>query len=573
MTDYRSKALRWTRPPFDAAIRETVAAWLEGDETNLREAFTNDIAFGTGGLRGVTGPGTARINAYTVGRATQALANYVKNCFPGEEWRVALAYDSRLQSADLANDVTRVLTANGIRVMRFMDVRPTPELSFAIRHHQCHSGIVITASHNPPEYNGYKVYWQDGGQLVPPHDQAIMALVKELDFADIQTQGNPELVTPLGEETDTAFLQAGLAWSSNPKEPQSLRIVYSPLHGTTGTIFPRAFPLWGFNDVHPVAAQMKPDGHFPTVQSPNPEEPEALRMALEQAKHLAADLVLATDPDGDRVGIAAREADGSYRLFNGNEFAVLLTDYLLERLQHSGTLPAHPLMARTIVTTPLLDALAKEYGIALHTCLTGFKWIADIIRREENHLQFVCGGEESYGFMVGSFVRDKDAITAALVVAEAAAEAKRQGMTLLERLQRIHLRHGVYEEKLISLTFKGLEGLERIQSMMHQWRSQAPQTVVGERIVEWHDYLAGTIQTPHGTQSTGLPQSDVIQWVTEGGMRITARPSGTEPKIKFYLSAHAPISSLKLWNETSLQLRDRLRKAAAELDLQSLPAL
>jgi phosphoglucomutase len=396
-----------------------------------------------------------------------------------------------------------------------------------------------------------------------------MALVKELDFADIQTQGNPELVTPLGEATDAAFLEAGWEWSTRAAN-HDLRVVYSPLHGTTGTLFPKAFARWGFHDVHPVEAQMAPNGHFPTVSSPNPEEPSALAMALEQARQLQADLVLATDPDGDRVGIAAREADGTYRLFNGNEFAALLTDYLLERLQRSGAMPAHPLMARTIVTTPLLDALAREYGVAMRTCLTGFKWIADIIRKEEHQLQFVCGGEESYGFMVGSFVRDKDAITAALVVAEAAAEAKKNGMTLTERLQRIHLRHGVYQEQLISLTFKGLEGLAKIQSMMEQWRHQAPATLLGERIVEQHDYLLGTIATPDGIRPTQQPSSDVIQWVTEGGLRVTARPSGTEPKIKFYLSAHAPLASLNLWNHTCQQLQERLRLAASELGLQPL---
>ena len=568
MTHARGLAEPWTRAPFDEDTQRTVSTWIEENNPLLEDAFAGNLSFGTGGLRGITGPGTNRINRYTVGLATQGLAHYLQKRYPGERLRVALAYDSRLQSEDLANDVTRVLTANGLEVYRFTEPRPTPELSFAIRHHGCHSGIVITASHNPPEYNGYKVYGADGGQLVPPHDQAVIHEAGALEFADIRWNHQPELVTLLGEETDEAFIQAGLPFALN-SAPKDLSIVYSPLHGTTGMIFPKAFEAWGFRHAQPVPEQFKPDGHFPTVQSPNPEEPEALTFAIRQAEASDADLVLATDPDGDRVGVAVRNEAGQFELLNGNAFAVVLTDYLLSRMKNQGTLPANGSLARTIVTTPLLDNVGRDYGVETLTCLTGFKWIAELIATHEGQKSFICGGEESFGFMVGDFVRDKDAITAALVVADAAENAAKSGKTLLTRLKEIHARHGLHREKLISRTMKGLDGMERIAGIMEEWRNNPPQELLGERIVERHDYQSGTIETPAGVKPTGMPKSNVIQWVTEAGTRVTARPSGTEPKIKFYLAVQQRIEPSSTWERTNEALSQKLAALEQALPLPS----
>ena len=528
----RARAEAWTREPYDQETRTAVQAMLDdADAHPLLEAFHQDLAFGTGGMRGIMGPGTNRMNAAVVAMATQGLADYLTaQCSGGIA--VAIAHDSRYRSDEFTRVAAEVLAGNGISAHVFEGLRPTPELSFAIRRLGCQAGIVITASHNPKEYNGYKVYWGDGGQIVPPHDKGIITCVRAVDglSAVKRAAADDPLIRTIGEEMDREYyaaiaghrLDAGLR-----SEGSDLGIVYSPLHGTGTVSMAPALAACGFRNVEVLAAQADPDGAFPTVESPNPEEASALKMALDRAEETGADLVLATDPDSDRVGAAVRDAEGRFRLLNGNEMASLLVHYVLRTKADSDGLEEGDFVARTIVTTRLISEIAEAFDVPVAETLTGFKWIASEILAREGHGQFLVGGEESYGYLVGDEVRDKDAIAAAAMIAEMAHVEWVKGRTLLDRLRDLHRHYGMYREALVSLKREGIQGAEEIRNMMEGFRTNAPDALGGEAIVEVRDHLDGW---------NGLPASNVVQFLTEQGALVTARPSGTEPKIKFYFS-------------------------------------
>lgn len=542
------KAKAWTLPPYDEETRQAVGHMIENDPKGLEDAFYRDLEFGTGGLRGIMGPGINRMNRYTVAMATQGLANYVRRSFPGEELRAAIAYDCRNNNRVFADVTADVLSANGIKVFLFDDLRPTPELSFAIRYLKCHTGIVVTASHNPKEYNGYKVYWNDGAQLVPPHDINVIKEVQAISsLADVLMTRNPALVETIGIEIDTAYIQqvadATLAPGSIARHAQ-MKIVFTPIHGTAVHLVPMALRATGFKNIIHVPEQDVVSGDFPTVHSPNPEEPAALELALKKATETKADLIMATDPDGDRVGIAVRNHKGELELLNGNQTAALLTYYLLHQWKENGKISGKEYIVKTIVTTELLRAIADDYGVETYNTLTGFKYIAQIIRENEGIKTFIGGGEESYGFMIGDFVRDKDAVSSCCTIAEAAAWAKDQGMSLYDLLIHIYKKYGLYLERGLSITRKGKEGAEEIRQMMQNLRNSPPTILGGSQVVRIIDYLQDIDRNiaEETRKPTGLPLSDVLQFYTASGDLITVRPSGTEPKIKFYFGVQASLS-------------------------------
>lgn len=569
--EWQARAQKWLEPNFDQATRQEVEQLLKQGGDALADAFYQDLNFGTGGMRGIMGAGTNRINRYTLGMASLGLSRYLKKAFPAEaeELKVAIAYDSRHNSQRLAQDVASVLAAERITVFLYEELRPTPALSFAIRHLNCHSGIVITASHNPPEYNGYKVYWRDGGQLVPPHDTGVIEEVRKVKPAEVRFAENKDYIVPIGQAVDEAFLAEVEKQSLRSEGKEELSVVFTSIHGTSITLLPPALARAGFKTVHVVEEQAQPNGDFPTVESPNPEEGAALQMALDLAEQKNADLVIGTDPDADRVGIAARNGNGEMVLLNGNQAAVLLIDYLLEAYQAQGRLQSNHFIGKTIVTTDLLARLADAYGVPCYECLTGFKWIADMIREKEGKEVFLAGGEESYGYMVGDFVRDKDAVTSAVMLAEAAAYAKSKGQSLLDRLSEIYLKHGLYQERLISLVRKGKKGAEEIAQMMEDFRSQAPESIAGEKVIEIADYQKGLRHNRLSNESgtIDLPRSNVVQLKTDRGTLITARPSGTEPKIKFYISANAPLASREAEASVLADLNQRIEAIAKALGL------
>lgn len=540
-----AKAQSWTREPLDTHTQAQVQNMIDNDPEELVESFYKELDFGTGGMRGIMGVGTNRINKYTLGQATQGLSNYLKGHYGDTPIQVAIAFDSRNNSKSLAQNVAEVFAGNGIKVFLFEDLRPTPELSFTIRHLGCQAGIVLTASHNPKEYNGYKVYWNDGGQLVPPHDKAIIEQVRKVSLDDIKFASSSELIETIGAEIDNAYLEKVKAESINNAGKDDLKIVFTALHGTSIVLMEKALRNVGFKNISLVEAQSEPNGDFPTVKSPNPEEAEALKLAVEQAEAEGADIVIGCDPDTDRVGIAVRDLNGKMILLNGNQTGAVLFDYMLSNLQSSGKLPANAFTAITIVTSSLMEKISASYGVETLHCLTGFKWIADLIRVNEGDKKFIVGGEESYGYMVGDFVRDKDAIAAAVMIAEAAAYAKSKGKSYYEQLLDIHKRFGFYKEHLIPLVKKGKAGAEEIENMMTTLRNNPPKELAGMKVVELRDYQAQTIQNfeTGETRSTGMPASNVIQLVNENGDIATARPSGTEPKIKFYFSVMRPWES------------------------------
>ena len=477
--NYREVAMQWTGPEYDEQTRAEVRALLKGDEKELEDAFYRNLEFGTGGLRGIMGAGTNRMNKYTVGMATQGFANYITKAFPGEEIKVAVSFDSRNNSRDFAGITAEVFANNGFRVYLFDNIRPTPELSFAIRHYHCHAGVMVTASHNPKEYNGYKAYWQDGAQLTAPHDTAVIEEVNKIENPSMVRFGEDNLsnIKMMGEETDKVYLDSILSLMLSPESiarHKDIKLVYTPLHGTGVRLVPRALRQIGFTEVFPVADQMISDGNFPTVVSPNPEEPSALKMAVELAEAKGADIVLATDPDADRVGVAVRDDKGKMVLLNGNQTASLLTYYILTRWKELGKLGKDTYCVKTIVTTELLTAIADKFGVRMYDVLTGFKYIAQIVRENEGRSTFICGGEESYGFNVGEFVRDKDAVITCSFVAECAAWAADQGLTLYGLLQKIYAEFGIYREKLVSLTKKGIDGTQQIAAMMKNYRENPP---------------------------------------------------------------------------------------------------
>lgn len=537
-----AKASSWLNDStIDTDTKATIQDWIHTESSELTEAFYKDLDFGTGGMRGIMGVGSNRINKYTLGQATQGLSNYLKKSFD-TPIQVAIAHDSRNNSSTLAREVAKVFAGNGIHVYLFEDLRPTPELSFAVRHLNCQAGIVLTASHNPKEYNGYKVYWNDGGQLVPPHDKAIIEEVRQVQLAEVITSNDNAFVTMIGEEVDRAYLDQVQQQSLGNAGKDKLKIVFTPLHGTSVTLMERALNLCGFQNVSVVAEQANPDGNFPTVKSPNPEEAEALSMAVSQAEKENADIVIGCDPDTDRVGIAVRNNEGELVLLNGNQTGAVLFDYMLSTLKEKGTLPSNAFTAITIVTSDLMERISKGYNVEVLRCLTGFKWIADLIRVNEGDKKFIVGGEESYGYMIGDFVRDKDAISAAVLIAEAAAAALAKGSSYYNELMKIHKQHGYFQEKLISIVKTGKSGAEEISAMMDNFRTTPPKTLAEMPVTEVRDYKTGIItNTVTGeTSSTDMPSSNVIQFVNENGDIATARPSGTEPKIKFYFSIMRP---------------------------------
>lgn len=556
------KANAWLTDTFDAQTQQSIKNNIAHNPDELADSFYKNLEFGTGGMRGVMGAGTNRINKYTLGKNTQGLSDYLYTQFTDEQISVAIAYDCRHNSKELAQVVADVFSANGIKVFLFSDLRPTPELSFAVRHLNCHCGIVLTASHNPPEYNGYKVYWQDGGQLVPPQDAAIIKTIDALDFSDIKFKGNDDLIERIDTTVDKAFIDASVAKVSfglDNKTKEDLGIVFTSLHGTSITLVPDTLKQAGFTNLSIVKDQEVPDGNFPTVVSPNPEETAALKMALELGEKEGADIVIGTDPDCDRLGIAVRGDNGRLTILNGNQTMVLMTDYLLERFRESANQHPQPFVGSTIVSTPMMDVLAASYDVECKTGLTGFKWIAKMIE-DYPQQHFIGGGEESFGFMVGDFVRDKDAVTATLLACTIAAEAKKNGQTLFEKLKALYLKHGYYQESLISLVKKGQSGAAEIKQMLKDLRENPMQEINGSKVTRVEDYQASTsLDLATGNTSTiDIPKSNVLIYYTEDGSKVAARPSGTEPKIKFYISVNAPLSSLEEYDSVTANLENRI---------------
>lgn len=559
------KAKTWLEKSYDEETRLAVQHMIQFEENELVESFYRDLEFGTGGLRGIMGVGTNRMNRYTVGAATQGLANYLKKSFTDlAEIKVAIAHDSRNNSQYFARVAADILGSNSIKVYLFENLRPTPELSFAVRHLGCQSGIVITASHNPKEYNGYKVYWNDGGQLVPPHDNNVIAEVQKISgAADIKFTGGESNVVIIGKEVDEAYLRALKSLSLNPdviNRQHAMKIVYTGIHGTGAVMVPPALKEFGFTNVSFVEEQMIPDGNFPTVVSPNPEEKAAMAMALELAKKVNADLILATDPDADRVGVGVKNDKGEYILLNGNQSASLLIYYLVNQWEQKGKLTGNEFIAKTIVTSELLKDIARSKNIESFDVLTGFKYIAEIIRENEGVKKFIGGGEESYGYLVGDFVRDKDAVSACCMLAETAAWAKDQGMSMYELLIDIYVKFGFYLEDLVSVTRKGKSGAEEIQQMMADYRANPPKEINGLSVLAVKDYKKQLEVNMHTGKeyAIDLPKSDVIQFFLEGGSKITVRPSGTEPKIKFYFGVKGVLADKSQFDEVNKAMRASL---------------
>ena len=548
----------WLTPSFDADTQNLIKDSIANNPADIQESFYKDLEFGTGGMRGVMGVGTNRINKYTLGKSTQGLSDYLHKQFPNETPKAVIAYDCRHNSKTLAKVVADVFSANGIEVYLFEDLRATPELSFAVKHLNCHCGIVLTASHNPPEYNGYKVYWKDGGQLVPPHDGAVISMINQIDYANVKFEANNNLIHFIGKEIDDAFIDASVkngcvGATQNAKD--NLKIVFTSLHGTSITAVPETLKRAGYKNVSIVKEQEVPDGGFPTVKSPNPEEPAALKMALELAEKEGADIVIGTDPDCDRLGVAVRNSDGNLQLLNGNQTMVMMVDFLLKQWKAVGKIKGKEFIATTIVSTPMLTKLADAYNVDNKIVLTGFKWIAKLIV-DYPELAFIGGGEESFGFMVGDFVRDKDAVTSTLLACEIAAITKSNGSSFFDELVKLYVEHGFYKEKLVSLTKKGIEGAQEIKQMMIDARENPLKVINGSKVLKIEDYdlsIAKNMQT--GKESKiDVPKSNVIIYYTEDGSQVALRPSGTEPKIKFYVSVNAPLKSVNDFKETESML-------------------
>ncbi len=566
------KARIWLEGPYDEDTKNAVRRMMEGDPQEFTDAFYRDLEFGTGGLRGIMGVGSNRMNRYTVGAATQGFSNYLKKNFKDQLIKVAVAYDSRNQSREFARISADIFSANGMKVFLFDDLRPTPELSFAIRHLGCQGGIMITASHNPKEYNGYKAYWDDGGQLISPHDKNVITEVNQIaSIEDIQFEGNSELIEIIGAEVDNVYLEKVKALSLSPEiiqQQHDLKIVYTPLHGTGITLVPKSLEKFGFKNVHIVAKQAVADGNFPTVKSPNPEEQAAMALAIEEARETGADIVLATDPDADRVGVAVKDGD-DFVLLNGNQTASLLIQYLLHQWQANHKLTGKEYIVKTIVTSELLFNLADEYNVKHYDVLTGFKFIADIIRKHEGVQTFIGGGEESYGYLVGDFVRDKDAVISCSMIAETAAWAASQGKSMMELLQELYLKFGFYKEKLVSVVRKGKAGAEEIKKIMDDFRSAPPRNLGGSPLVTIKDYLSQTSKDVKTGKETAidLPKSNVLQFFTEDGSKVSVRPSGTEPKIKFYFGMKKKLERKEDFAKVNQELELHIDNIIKELNL------
>jgi len=565
------RANEWLSEPFDQATQDEVLRMITDDTANLAESFYKNLEFGTGGMRGVMGVGSNKINRYTLGKNTQGIANYMKRSFDGKKLKVAIAYDCRHNSNTLAKVVADVFSANGIEVYLFSDMRPTPELSFALKYLNCQCGIVLTASHNPPEYNGYKVYWEDGGQLVPPQDEEIIAEIDSLNYGAVRFGANESLIHLIDKEIDEAFFKSTLENASfhTPKPAkENLKIVYTPLHGTSIKLIPETLARAGYTQVSIVKEQAVPDGNFPTVKSPNPEEPEALSMALALAEKVDGDLVIGTDPDSDRLGVAVRGTNGKMILLNGNQTMVLMTHFLLEQWKKEGRVTGKEFIGSTIVSTPMMLELASGFDVECKVGLTGFKWIAKMIK-DFPELKFIGGGEESFGFMVGDAVRDKDAVSATLLICEIAAQAKVIGSSVFQELLKLYVKYGFYKEKLISITKKGIDGAQEIRQMMIDLRENPLKEINGQRVACIEDYQNSTARNliSGETEELNIPQSNVLIYYLEDGSKICARPSGTEPKIKFYFSVNAPLDAIEDYKNIETVLDGKISAITSELKL------
>ncbi len=567
MKNILDKATLWLSDTFDTETQQEIQQLISSNSNDLTDRFYKDLEFGTGGMRGMMGAGTNRINKYTLGKATQGLSNYLKESYPNEEIKVAIAYDCRHNSDTFSRLVAEVLSANDIKVVVFEDLRPTPELSFAVNELNCHAGIVLTASHNPPEYNGYKVYWTDGGQIVPPQDKSIIDEVNSLDFSDINFNAKPALISEIGAEVDEAFWKASIKNGTfDVQGRDDLKIVFTSLHGTSVKLIPEVLKRAGYPQVHSIKEQEEPDGNFPTVKSPNPEEPEALEMAINLAEKIGADIVLGTDPDSDRIGIAVRDTSGKIKLLNGNQAMVVMTDFLIKQWKQQGRLNGKQFVGSTIVSTTMVNDIATSYGVETKIGLTGFKWIAKMIIDFPDQ-DFIGGGEESFGYMVGDFVRDKDAVTSALLACEIAAAAKAGGSSFYETLLELYTKHSFYKERLVSFTKKGMDGAEQIKQIMIDLRKNPLTHIDGSKVTFVNDYEASTEKN----MITGeekimeLPKSNVLIYHTEDGTKVAARPSGTEPKIKFYFSVQSPLDTVGNAIEKEQELDTKIDRIITEM--------
>lgn len=569
----QDKVNQWLGGDFDSATKEEIKRLQTENPQELADAFYKNLEFGTGGLRGLMGVGTNRMNKYTVGMATQGYANYLKQSFPGEQVKVAIAHDSRNNSRFFAETVANVFGANGIKVFLFESLRPTPELSFSIRHLGCHGGVVCTASHNPKEYNGYKAYWNDGGQLVPPHDKNVIREVEKIgSVSEVKWNGGEANISLVGKEMDEAYIKMVKGLSVYPDviaKQHDLKIVYTPIHGTGIKLVPTVLKEFGFTNVHIVEGQMEPNGNFPTVVYPNPEESEAMSMGLKMAQSLDADILLGTDPDADRVGIGVKDNKGNWVLMNGNQTAVLAFNYMIEARKAKGIAQPNDMVIKTIVTTEMINNIAAKNKVACYDVLTGFKWIAELIKEKEGKENYVIGGEESFGLMIGDQLRDKDAVSAVALLCEMAAYEKAKGLSLFQKLLELYVEYGFYKEHLISITKKGMDGQQQIAAMMERFRNNPPAVLGGSPVVELLDYelrKGKNLQTGKGWD-IALPKSNVLQFVLEDGSKISARPSGTEPKIKFYFSVNAPLPSTGQYEAVNKQLGDKISKIIEDLSL------
>jgi len=561
----------WLTPTFDNETKDYIKNLIANDTKELQDSFYKNLEFGTGGMRGVMGIGTNRINKFTLGKNTQGLSNYIKQSFPGENLKVAIAFDCRHNSKTLAKVVADVFSANGIKVFLFEDLRPTPELSFTLKHLNCHCGIVLTASHNPPEYNGYKVYWQDGGQLVPPQDAEIIAEINRLDYSEIKFEANEDLIQYVGKDIDDIFINESIkngSFNTSTEAKENLNVVFTSLHGTSITSIPETLKRAGYSNVNIVEEQREPNGDFPTVKSPNPEEPEALKMAIELATKVDGDIVIGTDPDCDRLGVVVRNLEGELVILNGNQTMLLMTNFLLKQWKNNNKINGNQFVGSTIVSTPMMPVLTNSYDVECKIGLTGFKWIAKMIE-DFSTMDFIGGGEESFGFMVGDFVRDKDAVTSTLLVCEIAAQAKENGISVYKELIELYIEHGFYKERLVAITKKGIEGAQEIKQMMVDARKNPLQEVNGSKVIRIEDYQLSIIKDFNsGEERTiDVPKSNVLIYYTEDGSKIALRPSGTEPKIKFYISVNTALDNMSAFKATEQKLEARIDAILKDMNL------
>lgn len=561
----------WLTPTFDQETQETIKTIMTTSPQDLEESFYKNLEFGTGGMRGVMGVGNNRINKYTLGKNTQGISDYMHKVFPNRDLKVAIAYDCRHNSDTLAKVVADVFSANGIQVYLFCALRPTPELSFALKYLGCQCGIVLTASHNPPEYNGYKVYWEDGGQIVPPQDEDIINTIENLNYNEIKFAANEKLIQYIDSEIDKAFIKSSIenaSFDTSEEAKNNLNVVFTSLHGTSITLIPDTFSQAGYTNVHIVPEQAEPNGDFPTVKSPNPEEPEALTMALALADKVNADIVVGTDPDCDRLGVAVRNNEGKMILLNGNQTMILMTSFLLEQWKKAGKINGKQFVGSTIVSTPMMMELATNFNVECKVGLTGFKWIAKMIK-DFPELEFIGGGEESFGFMVGDAVRDKDAVAATLLICELAAQAKAKGSSVYKELIKLYVENGFYKEHLVSLTKKGMQGLEEINQMMVNMRENPLKEINGQRVIMLEDYQSSIAKNLLSNEETqmDIPKSNVLIYYTEDGSKICARPSGTEPKIKFYISVNKELEAVEDFQEVETVLNEKIKNIIIAMQL------